>query len=85
MISRRCYIARYPLNETGDDLAEQILLSDTYYSPAIMAEWDRLVAERIARIPAGQHASAEPALQCWYSDAEQVQCMVRTNQPIRLS
>lgn len=85
MKPRRCYIARYPLAANGDDLDEQILVEDTHYSERIRAEWDRLVAERIARIPAGSRASTEPMLQCWYSGAEQVVCMAQTNQPFRLS
>ncbi len=84
-MTRRCYIARYPLNPEGSDLTEEILVTDTFYSPRIRAEWDRLVAERIARIPAGERASKEPMLQCWYSDADQVVCEAQTNQPFRLS
>ena len=45
-MSRRCYIARYPLRADGKDLDEEILFRDTYYSPAVDSEWDRLVAER---------------------------------------
>ncbi len=82
--ARSCYIARYPLDAKGDDLEEQILFRDHYWSPALSAEWDRLVAERIARIPAGQRASAEPMLQAWYLDENAVECVAQTNQPIRL-
>lgn len=83
-IPRRCYIARYPLNPAGNDLDEVILFKDSYYSQAVEKEWDRLVAERISRIPAGQRYSVEPQLQCWYSDEQEVVCMAQTNQPFKL-
>ena len=75
MIKRKCYIARYPLNAARNDLDEIILIEDTYYSPRINAEWDRLVVER---------DRSDPMLQCWYSDADQVSCMAQTNQPFQL-
>ncbi len=83
-MNRRCYIARYPVNAEGTDLAEEILVRDTFYSPHIAAEWDRLVSERHQRIALGSRVSAEPMLQCWYSDADQVRLMAATNQPFRL-
>lgn len=85
MTTRRCYIARYPLNARGDDLNEEILHRDTYWSRDIEAAWDRLIAERIARIPAGQQLSSEPQLQAWYADNESVTCMAQTNQPFALN
>ncbi len=78
MNSRRCYIARYPLAESGNDLNEVILCEDTHYSPTIRAEWDRLVAER------EPNWRTAPMLQCWYSDPFEVVCMAQTNQPFRL-
>ncbi len=77
-MSRRCYIARYPLNQAGNDLDEQILTEDTYYSPAIRARWEELVTEREP-----QWRTA-PMLQCWYADCNEVACMAQTNQPFRL-
>lgn len=47
------------------------------------AEWDRLVTERVARIPEGR-ASGEPMLQGWYTDENGVECIATTNQPFRL-
>ncbi len=78
-ITRRCYIARYPLNESGDDLREEILAEDTYYSPLIRAEWDKLVAER------EPNWKTAPQLQCWYVDQNRAECLAQTNQPFRLS
>lgn len=73
--ARRCYIARYPLNEEKNDLREEIVCEDTYYSPLIRQNWEKLVACRKAN---------EPMLQCWYSDEYAVELMAGTNQPYRL-
>ncbi len=88
----RCYLARYPLAADGDNLTEEILMEDTHLSDRINAEWDRLVAERVARIPAGQRASKEPMLQLWYVPPMELcgtccgsECMATTNQPFHLS
>ena len=75
---RRCYIARYTLSASGNDLDEEILLSDTYYSDAIESEWERLVALQ------EREGKTAPMLQCWYLDKEQVTCMAQTNQPYQL-
>lgn len=83
-MKRRCYIARYPLNQAGNDLNEEILFEDTYWSPAVNAEWDRLVAKRITRITPEQRYSREPMLQAWYVDCNGVECIAQTNQPFKL-
>jgi len=75
-MSRKAYIARYPLRPDGKDLEEQIIYEDTYCSPALFAKWDELVAAR--------QSPKEPMLQMWYSDSEQVLYMARTNQPFKL-
>ena len=78
MSSRQCYIARYPLRPDGKGLQEEILFRDTYYSPAVAAEWDRLVALR------DPNFRTEPMLQCWYSGEGEVHLMCCTNQPFIL-
>lgn len=73
---RRAYIARYPLATCGNDLDEEIIARDTYWSPALSAQFDALAR---ARQPGA------PMLQGWYVDAEQVACMAFTDQPFRLN
>lgn len=70
------YIAKYELDESGDDLREVVLARDSYWSPALDEKFDRLVQ---ARQP------EEPMLQGWYHDGYNVQCMASTNQPYKLS
>lgn len=72
---RRAYIARYPLASEGNDLTEEILIRDTYWSPKLRAEWTRLASERNPN---------EPMLQAWYADAYCVTCLAETNQPFKL-
>lgn len=70
------YIARYELDESGDDLREVVLMRDSYWSPALDAEFDRLALLR---------QSSEPMLQGWYHDDHNVQLIASTNQPFPLS
>ncbi len=72
---RKSYVAIYPLNESGNDLDEQIVMQDSYWSAKLNAEFDRLT---IARNP------KSPMVQGWYSDNQQVVCMATTNQPFQL-
>jgi hypothetical protein len=74
-MKRRAYIAKYPLNEKGNDLVETILFKDTFWSPMLSQKWDELVA---ARKP------GEPMLQAWYCDENQVNLMAGTDQPFKL-
>ena len=76
--TQKCYIARYPLSADGKDLNEETLFRDTFYSPAIIAEWERLIALR------EPNWKREPMLQCWYADEFEVICMAQTNQPFKL-
>lgn len=69
------YIAKYELDESGNDLREMVIARDSYWSPTLSAEWDRLTAVR---------QSSEPMLQGWYHDDYNVQCMASTNQPYTL-
>lgn len=78
-VKRRCYIARYPLADSKDDLREEILFEDTYYSPAVRDKWDELWALR------EPNRKTEPQLQCWYVDQNGVQLMASTNQPFKMS
>lgn len=73
---RFAYVARYPLDESGDDLREEIVARDTYWSPELDATFDRLAA---ARQP------GDPMVQGWYADENEVACMATTPQPFRLS
>lgn len=75
MITRRAYIARYPINANGNELDEEIIATDTYWSPRLSETFDRLAAARGKR---------EPMLQGWYTDENGVECMATTNQPFRL-
>ena len=75
-MSRKAYIAKYPLNVSGDDLDEIILARDTYCSPELNKIWDELIVKR---------QKGEPMLQMWYSDENQVTCCATTNQPFPLS
>lgn len=72
---RKCYIAKYPLNSSKNDLDEIILKSDSYYSPDMRRFWDELIAKQ---------KNNDPMLQIWYSDENQVECLGSTNQPFRL-
>ncbi len=76
MESRRCYIAKYPLNSMGDDLNEIIIAKDTYFSPRMRELWRSLVSQRKPQ---------DTMLQCWYSDQNGAECLCSTNQPFRLS
>ena len=42
----RAYIARSPLTADGNDLDEEIIARDTYWSPALRAQWDALAEAR---------------------------------------
>jgi hypothetical protein len=72
---RKAYIARYPLNESGNDLNEEIIATDYFWSSILSAEFDRLTLNRHPK---------EPMIQGWYSDEYQVVCMATTNQPFKL-
>ena len=73
---RRCYIARYPLAHGGNDLNEEVLARDTWWSPGLRAQWETLTN---ARKP------GDPMLQAWYTDTDQVVCLASTGQPYKLS
>lgn len=73
---RRCYIARYPLDASGDNLKEEILFEDTHYNGKMMLAWLELIAKR---------KPSEAMLQMWYTDGNQVDCLATTNQPFHLS
>jgi hypothetical protein len=72
---RSCYVATYPLNSEKTDLVEQIVLRDTWYSPAIRDKFNELIEAR---------KLSDPMVQCWYSDENGVRCMATTNQPFHL-
>jgi len=74
-MKRKAYIAKYPLDETGNDLKEIILFSDSYWSPFLRNKWNELISNR---------NPADPMLQGWYSDDNQVDIMASTNQPFIL-
>ena len=75
-MNRQAYIARYPLNASRDDLDEQILTRDGYWTEKMAREWERLTADR---------KPSDPMLQGWYSDCYAATLMACTNQPFRLS
>ncbi len=74
-MTSQAYIARYPLNASGDDLYEQVLVRDGYWTEKMAREWERLTADRK---PSG------PMLQGWYRDCHSTVLMAWTNQPFRL-
>ena len=39
---KRCYVARYPLAHGGNDLNEEVLARDTWWSPGLRAQWETL-------------------------------------------
>ena len=77
-MKRRAYIARYPLDETGNNLKEEILAEDTYWSPKLSNIWDKLVEER------EPNWKTAPMLQAWYYDENQTDLVATTNQPFKL-
>ena len=62
-MSRRAYIAIY--FPSGH---EQVLKTDTHWSPDLSAYFDRLI-NKADRLPRGHY------IQGWYSDAYTVECM----------
>ena len=62
-MQRKAYIALY--FPSG---IEQILYTDTFWSPEISAKFDRLINMR-HKLQKGHY------IQAWYSDATQVECM----------
>ena len=66
-LTRRAYIARYPASGI-----EQVLLSDSYWSPDLEAEWDRLVVN---------WAPGDALMQGWYADNDQVVLMCQIFAP----
>ena len=64
---RLAYIARYRSNAENNDLQEEILFRDTYWSPELSKEWERLTVS--------PRATGEPMLQAWYADRYSTVCM----------
>lgn len=78
----KAYIAAYPFNAKDNTLDEEIIATDTYWSPALRKIWDSLITKRISNIT-GKY-SKEPMIQAWYFDDNFAQCMATTNQPFKL-
>ena len=81
-MTRKCYIAKYPLSADGKDLNEVIMVEsilpddNKHWNREMSLLWDTLTFHR---------KPTDPMLQAWYADDMQVTCMATTNQPFKLS